>query len=479
MPVARGFDGSGRAGPPGPPEAADEFRSALARSVGRHSLGWLLAASGVGLWLAALLVWPEAGGAAGGLGYGRWMPLHLNWQLYGWCSLPLVGALLAACLDPRHPGAVRHARVALGGWSLALGLGGLAWLVGVTSGKLFLDWAGWARPLLALAMSLLWTLLAAHLWWSRERAGTARWRVAAGLVGALGPVPAVMYWSAGREVYPALNPDSGGATGASLLGSTLGIVAIYGLLPVLLGVERRRRPAGGSPRVAWFWWAWAASMAVFGRIDRGHASHHAPGQILGLGVLLVWVPLLWFYGYAWAWPTAALRWLVAAGLWWTLLVASGWVTFLPGVSEASKFTHALVGHAHLAMAGLVSSVNFAVLACLAPAAETEAAAGAGAGRGDARVFRLWQGGTAAHVASMIGLGVVEAGREATLFYGYDGMVGFDWVRLIFAARLVAGAFMVAAAWWAWRTVSRGTDGFLGRGRPTLQGNAVGGGADES
>lgn len=424
----------GRGGMGVPPMSRTHGRDAcatvdLARAVRGHALAWLVAANAVGVLLAALLVWPEAGDSLGAFSYGRWMPLHMNWQLYGWCALPLVGALLAACLEPRHPGAGRHARWALGGWSAALGLGGLAWLGGVTSGKLFLDWAGWARPVLGVAMSGLWTLLAAHLWWGRARMEAARWRVAAGLVAALGLVPAMMYWVAGREVYPTVNPDSGGATGASLLGSTLGIVAVFGLLPVLLGTERK-----AGRRVAWFWWALAGSFGVFAGIDHGNASHHALGQIAGLGLLLAWVPLLWIYGYAWKWSEGARRWAVAAGLWWGLLVVSGWATFLPGVSEAWKFTHALVAHAHLAMAGLVTAVNFVVLDELDPARPV-------GGRG---LFWLWQLGCVAHVWLMMGLGVVEVDRAADLFYGAD------WTRWIFVGRLAAGAAMFAASVWAWR-----------------------------
>ena len=400
------------------------FQTELARAVRTHALGWLVAANAAGLVLAALLVWPELGGGAAIFSYGRWAPVHLNGQLYGWCALPLVGALLAACLEPRHPAAVAQARGALRAWTSALALGGVAWLGGLTSGKLFLDWAGWARPVLGIAMSVLWTILAAHLWWGRARAGTARWRVAAGLLAALAAVPAMMYWVSGRDVYPSVNPDSGGATGASLLGSTLGIVAVFGLVPLLLGV----RPREGR-RVAWFWRALLGSFLVYGVIDHGHASHHATAQIAGLGLLLAWVPLLWRYGTAWSWSAASRRWAKAAGLWWALLVASGWATFLPGLSEAWKFTHVLVAHAHLAMAGLVTAVNFVVLNELDPARPV-------GGRG---VFWLWQGGGVALVGLMLALGATEARGAAELFYGVE------WTRWIFAGRLAAGAAMGLAA----------------------------------
>lgn len=414
--------------------SAGDFDAALARTVRLHALGWLVAANTVGVLLAALLAWPGLGDRLGEVGYGRWMPVHLNGQLYGWCALPLVGALLAATLERRHTGAIKHARIVLAAWSIALAAGCAAWMGGVTSGKLFLDWAGWARPVLGLAMSALWTVLASHLWWGRARARTARWRVAAGLLAGLAAVPATMYWVAGREVYPTVNPDSGGATGASLLGSTLGIVAVFGLLPALLEVEKK-----AGARTAWFWWAWAGSVGVFAAIDHGNASHHATGQIAGLGLLLAWVPLLWVFGYAWRWDAEQARWVKAAGWWWALLVVSGWATFLPGVSEAWKFTHALVGHAHLAMAGLVTAVNFVALAALDPGRRV-------GGRG---VFLAWQIGCAAHVALMLGLGAVEAERSAELFYGAD------WTQWIFVGRLLAGMAMAVAAAAAWAGVIEG------------------------
>ncbi len=394
------------------------------RAVALHSLGWLLAANLVGVWLGVSLLWPAAGDGLAPLTYGRWVPLHLDWQLYGWCSLPLVGALLAWFFDGRHPHAGRHAHAALGAWSVALALGGVAWLGGAVSGKLFLDWQGWTRPLLPAAMHVLWALLAAHTWWRWPRlpAGARAGRVA-GLV-VLAAVPSLLFWAARRDVYPAVNPDSGGATGAALLGSTLGIVTIYLILPAWLGLRPRRRPAQWA-------WALAGSWLVFAVIDRGHASHHAPAQIAALAVLLAWVPLLPAVWRNYDWPAAAEPWRRAAAVWWGLLVLTGWVTFLPGVSEALKFTHGLVAHAHLAMAGLVTSVNGMIVVVLA---------GRAAPRG---TFWLWQGGAAVYVSAMLVLGALETERVAELFRSEP------WTQGLLAVRLAAGVAMTAAAarWW--------------------------------
>lgn len=432
-----------------------DVRRMIGALTARHALGWLVAANAVGVLLAAELVWPALGDVLAPLTYGRWMPLHMNWQLYGWCSLPLTGVLLAWCVDARHPQARTHVRVALGAWSLALGLGGVAWLGGVTSGKLFLDWAGWARGALSAAMVVLWTVCAAHAWWRRGEPGQRAAGILRGVfLAALLFVPGLLYWAAGREVYPSVNPDSGGATGASLLGSTLGIVIIFGLLPVMLRVPARKNEkskchligdtlAGTAHEAesgichligdnlvrgtAWYWWALAGSFGVFGVIERGNASHHAWGQILGLGMLLMWVPLAWVYFRRFEWEASAGRWLGAAFGWWLVLVVTGFLTFLPGLSERLKFTNGLVAHAHLAMAGLVTAVNFAVLRQLAPKTEP---------RGN---FWGWQIACAVHVGALMMLGWCEAENAGDLFRS-EG-----WTQGLYATRLAAGAVMLAVS----------------------------------
>ena len=392
----------------------------FSRTVVRHSLGWLVAANLVGVWLGVTLLWPAAGNLLAPFTWGRWAPLHMNWQLYGWCSLPLVGALFVWCFDQTLPQAHRHARIALGVWSAALAIGGATWLGGAVSGKLFLDWHGWARLLLPVAMVTLWSMLA---WHTRRR-----WPVLSrmersfrfGALALLTAVPPVLFWATGRGMYHPINPDSGGATGAAVLGSTLGIITIFMLVPRFLGI-----PANRSVRS--FASALAGSWLVFAVIDRGNVSHHTAAQILALATLILWVPLLPLFWRRHEWPAAAKPWLGAAVVWWGFLVVTGWLSFLPGISEALKFTHALVGHAHLAMAGLITSVNAAILVVIS----RRAAPGA--------VFWLWQGGCAVYIAAMLVLGWGEAENAAALFRGEA------WTQLLLAVRLAGGAAMAAAS----------------------------------
>ena len=393
------------------------------RTAAAHALGWLVAGNLVGVVLAMLLLWPGLNAAFAPLTYGRWVALHLDWQLYGWCALPLVGVLLHWCLDLRRPRAGTQARIALGAWSAALAAGGAAWLGGVTSGKMFLEWHGWARPLLPAAMVLLWALLAGHVWSGRERGNRRHYAAQLMALAGLAVVPAALFWSTGRQVYPSINPDSGGATGARLLASTLGIVAIYGFLAEVLKVSR---PVWR----AWFWGYLVFSALVCVGIERGNSSHHESGQILGLATLLGWLPLAWGYFRGSGGRPVARRWWGAAFGWWVALVVSGLATFLPGISERLKFTNGMVGHAHLAMAGLVTCANLAVLAELGMVQAR-------------RSFWLWQGAAVIHVVILLGLGWREGGRPEDLF------LSAGWTQAVYAGRLVTGVALLAVSvhWW--------------------------------
>jgi len=412
-----------------------EFATKLSTIVARFSVGWLVAANLVGVWMALLLVEPGLGAGLGEYSYGRWAPLHLDWHLYGWCSLPLVGALFTYFLRPSGH-ALRQARWALAAWSAALLVGGFGWLQGETTGKLFLDWTGVVRLSFVGAQIALWSLLAAH-WFNGHPSIRLRSFVAPLLLLALAGVPVALYWASGQNAYPAIDPSTGGPTGASLLGSTLGIVLIFSLVPSLLSGRRR-----DSPGVRRHWICFGVSCGVFAALERSQGSHHDLRQIAGLGTLLIWIPLLAIHLRGFQWNAGSRRWLTATLCWWCLLVGTGFLEFCPGILDRTKFTHALVAHAHLAMAGLVTSFNMLLLTNLGPAA------GPLAKRGP---FALWHAGLVGHLVTLALLAGYEASDAGWLFQRSETEAG------LYIARLCAGAIMAGASVWWLANVTRSSD----------------------
>jgi cytochrome c oxidase cbb3-type subunit 1 len=363
------------------------------------------------------------------------MALHLNWQLYGWCSLPMVGALFVRFLRPTES-ALSQGRWVFRLWSFALILGGLSWLAGDTSGKLFLDWKAVPRLVFVFALVFLWVVLAWN--YSVSVMGHAL-RIRSILSGEtmvlliLAAVPGILFWASGRRVYPAVDPGTGGPTGASLLGSTLVIVLVMALLPRAL---RLARTNSLSERP--FWILFCADSAIFLAIEHGSSRHEDWRQIAGLGSLLVWVPVMVIHLRRYVWHRGSRLWLNATFVWWALLVVSGFVSFLPGILDRFKFTHALVAHAHLAMGGLLTSLNMLVLANLASPATvaTEVLS-------DGHAFFIWQGGLILHLIALFLIGAAEIESPGDFFAG--GVVGWYWLRLL------AGAIMAAiSVRWAWR-----------------------------
>jgi cytochrome c oxidase cbb3-type subunit I len=414
-------------------EMIGEGRTNVLAVAAWHSLAWLVISNGVGLLLGLLLLFPQLNRGLGEWTYGRWMPLHLNLNLYGWCSLPLVLWLLRFYQADRHP-AARWSRTALWAWSSALAFGAISWLTGHSSGKLFLDWLGYPRMLFALAMLVLWLVLAWSLYchWRAVENLSRILRAAkiGGLVLLLG-VPFALYWAASPKVYPPVNPDTGGPTGNSLLESTLGIILILLVLPY-----GARRPAKAKRRaIAWAWILFTAENLLCLALGRGNSSHHQLSQILGLGSLLIWMPLLPAYFDSFGWPSYTKLWRNACLVWWGLLVASAWLVFLPGLLDRFKFTDALVGHSHLAMAGFVSSLNIFLLVTLLEAD--------GRSFNSTWAFIAWQAGTLGYVAIMFLAGWLEGNNPSfTIIPGVTR-------DIIYALRLVSGGLMTAAAihWW--------------------------------
>ena len=394
-----------------------------------HSLGWLHAANLIGVWLAILLLFPNAGRWLGEWSYGRWTPVHLNFQLYGWMALPLVAWAMRIYRADRGPAAT-WSRAALVLWSLALTIGAVSWLNGNSSGKLFLDWSGYSRIFFALTILFLWFVLAIAYAQAWRDPGNRRLAVrAAKLLGLaiLLMVPFVIYIASSPAIYPAVNPDSGGPTGASQLESTLIIVLILLLLPY--GLTHRKPSAGRWIVTSWIVLAVEGVLCL--GLGRADVSHHRPVQFISLASLLVWVPLVPAYFSGFRWPHHTRMWRMAVLGWWAILVPTGWAFFLPGILDRLKFTDGLVGHSILAMAGFVSSLLILILAVLL-------------GK-DGEVFNsrwafiAWHGATLAYVVLFLFAGWREGADPAFTIVPGPGR------NLLYAVRLLLGLAMTAAS----------------------------------
>jgi cytochrome c oxidase cbb3-type subunit 1 len=413
---------------PAAPLAGDDESVSPLAAAAWHSLAWLLTANAVGVLLAALLLFPGLNRELGEWTYGRWMPVHIDLQLYGWCSLPLVAFLMKAYRADEAP-AARWSRAALWLWSAALTVGALSWLSGHSSGKLFLDWTGYARIVFPLAVAFLWLLLAWSFFWRWNDAGPSpvlgRAVKTAGLA-LLGLVPPILYWSSGTGVYPPINPDTGGPTGASQLESTLVVVAILLMLP--FGLDRRKSGSGRWRRIAYAVFALEALNCLL--LGRGSVSHRQPAQYLSLSGVLLWAPLMPAYYRSFAWPENAKLWGRAWLCWWALLTPSGWLLFLPGALDHFKYTDGLVGHALMAMAGFVTSLLiFILVTLLGPENEIFAARWA---------FALWQGSTLGYIAIMVIAGWIEGDNP-----GFSMIPGTG-RNALYGMRLVLGILMTVA-----------------------------------
>lgn len=394
-----------------------------------HALLWLVIANAAGILIAVLLLFPALNPLLGEWTYGRWIMVHMNLELYGWTSLPLLGFLFKVYGADRGKLAQWCGPV-LWAWSAALGVGALSWLSGHSSGKLFLDWSGTARIFFPLAMMALWIVLTVAFVrrWNSEGNKRLAVRIAkmAGLVLLL-TVPFVLYLASGPGYYPAVNPATGGPTGASQLESSLMIVAILLLLPY--GIARRKEGHSQTIPIAWILLGAEAILCL--ALGRGDTSNHLPAQYLSLASLLVWIPLTPAYYAAFAWRANTRRWRTAFLAWWITLILTGWIFFLPGILDHFKFTDGLVGHSFIAMAGFTSSLLIFVMVQLL-------------GKGGwifnrTRSFYAWQIGVVAYVVLMTIAGWREGFDPAfTILQGTERDV-------LYSLRLASGAAMLFAS----------------------------------
>lgn len=406
-----------------------EPRPSALLSAAWHALLWLVIGNAIGVMIATLLLLPGLNPWLSEWTYGRWIMVHINILLYGWCSLPMV-AFLFHIYGADRGATTAWCRPVLWTWSAALFAGSLTWLGGNSSGKLFLDWSGYARVAFPLAMIALWFLLAHSLvrtWTSDIHAG---WSTrAAKVVGLLLLllVPFALYIASSPGIYPAINPDSGGPTGESQLESSLAVVAI--LLVVPFGIARRKLHHS---------WPLAASLTVFVAeamlcvvLGSAEVSHHRPSQYLSLGSLLIWLVLIPAYYNSFEWHANTRSWRTALLWWWGFLVVSGWIMFLPGVLDHFKFTDGLVGHSLVAVAGFVTALLIVIMVQLL---------GEHGWIFTRRwSFHVWNWSVLAYVVLMFGAGWIEGSEPA--FTIVPSLAR----NVIYVLRLLTGLLMLAAS----------------------------------
>ncbi len=312
----------------------------------RHSLGWLVFGNLVGLYLSIMLVFPSL--QLEQWTYGRWVPVHLNVQLYGWTSLPLV-AWLFSIYEVDRSTARAWASAAVWAWTSALTIGVLHWLGGVTSGKIFLDWKGGSLWAFIAAQVVLWHVLATA--WNERRHHWNQRRTLASAAGlaVLAMVPLSLAFASSPTVYPPVDHTTGGPTGSSLLGSTLIVINLMIILPRVAAVARKQKAQPGIWMYLGFSWLFFAVTEAIG------GTHFDWYQIAAMAVLLPWVWLLPRDWAAFSWPNGSRAWHLAMFSWWTILVVSGFLMYQPSVLDLLKFTQGLVAHSHLAMAGFTSA----------------------------------------------------------------------------------------------------------------------------
>jgi len=340
----------------------------------RHALGWLAFANLVGLWLAVLLVHPNIPSLPGGLGYGRWVPLHLHGQLYGWCALPLLGLLLAVY---RRDEALPPEAWLVRAWSLVLGVSCVAWLAGQASGHPFADWRGWWRPLLPAVLLGFW-LWCAHQEEGRGAEKSLRRLLRLGLLLVLLYVP-VLLWRASDS-----RPQLSGS----------GTVTVSSPLTLLV----------------------------------------AASCLLGV---LAYAPRL----FGFEWQMHARRWRGAALGWGGLVVLLSLLALLPPFADRVRFTEMSVGLSHLAFAGFLSCLNWAVLLTLWPRRVPGGLS-----------YLIWQGALVLHAMSLLLAGLEEGVSPSGLYFCAVPVQAMLSIRML--SGLVMFGLSLGWLWEAWRKKER-------------------------
>lgn len=341
------------------------------------SIFWLIVGSLLGVLAALKLNYPAFLDSEAWLTFGRLRPAHLNVVAYGWASSAALGVgiwlMARLCRVPllNEPLVVSAGII----WNLGVLVGTLGILAGDSRSIEWLEYPGYATPILFVAYALVaiwaiimfrfrkpghvyvsqWYLLAAFLWFP--------WLYATANI--------LLVWQ----------PIQGSAQGAvnwwfahNVLGlwfTPVGLAAAYYLIPKVIG-----RPIHSYYlSILGFW-----SLALF---YSWNGLHHLiggpfPSWLVSASIvasIMMFIPVITvainhhmtmrghFGALTWS-PT--LRFTVFGAMIYTVVSLQGSTMAIPQLNAMFHFTDYTIGHAHLGVYGFFSMMMFGAMYYIAP-----------------------------------------------------------------------------------------------------------------
>jgi cytochrome c oxidase cbb3-type subunit 1 len=127
-------------------------------------------------------------------------------------------------------------------------------------------------------------------------------------------------------------------------------------------------------------------------------------------------------------------------VWLMILCLHGVISFLPGILDQVKFTNALVGHSHLAMAGFTTSFVIFLLQQILSPQESDVFE-------DRFAYWGWHLATLTYLVLMTGVGIFEV---IDLSFTVDG----GWIKKsLYLGRFVVGIPMLVVSLYWWKRLN--------------------------